>query len=287
MKNFDLLKDKTYYLIIDGDTTFYNIGDKKYGLPYLSGYDLIGVCKLFGVNNIPMRGSSRWCYVEAILNEIDSTKRYQEFFGWLFNKSRFKFLTTIEEIDINVTYNQIIERAFDEINKYLFLNNKQLICKNGIYDIIDINNVNDNILAEKKIIDIYYINSLLERCKKNFENNEYDEIVTKSRTLVEEVLIYVLEKENIAFDKNGDIAKYYKDIKNVLKFNIDKKLDERIKKLLGSLETIVNSIAEFRNNYSDAHGVGANRIIVNQNEAKLVMNSAIVLCNYIIEVYDK
>ncbi|WP_410075287.1 abortive infection family protein [Anaerostipes sp.] len=57
--------------------------------------------------------------------------------------------------------------------------------------------------------------------------------------------------------------------------------------MLSGLEKIVQSIAEMRNANSDAHGVGSRRIIIRGCEARLVMNSAITFCEYMISVHDK
>ena len=57
--------------------------------------------------------------------------------------------------------------------------------------------------------------------------------------------------------------------------------------MLSGLEKIVPSIAEMRNANSDAHGVGSRRIIIRECEARLVMNSAITFCEYMISVHHK
>lgn len=41
-----------------------------------------------------------------------------------------------------------------------------------------------------------------------------------------------------------------------------------------------------RNENSDSHGVGSKRIQVNRREARLIMNSAITLCDYVLDVFE-
>ncbi len=60
--------------------------------------------------------------------------------------------------------------------------------------------------------------------------------------------------------ERGNINKLYKRIRELYNMNTEDNLDSRIKKLLSGLNTIVDAIAEIRNNNSDAHGVGKNRI---------------------------
>lgn len=58
--------------------------------------------------------------------------------------------------------------------------------------------------------------------------------------------------------------------------------DTRVNDLLSGLEKIVNSIASMRNMNSDAHGAGSGRINIKEKEARLVMNSAISYCEYML-----
>ena len=67
----------------------------------------------------------------------------------------------------------------------------------------------------------------------------------------------------------------------------DEKTDSRIKGLLSGLGNIVSSIAEMRNKNSDAHGVGASRIRIDEHHARLFVNSAIMMADFILSVEQK
>jgi hypothetical protein len=64
----------------------------------------------------------------------------------------------------------------------------------------------------------------------------------------------------------------------------DTNLDRRINTLLSGLEKIVSSIAEMRNNNSDAHGVGRQRISISEHHARLLVNSAMTMADFILSV---
>lgn len=51
------------------------------------------------------------------------------------------------------------------------------------------------------------------------------------------------------------------------------------------LERIVRAIAELRNKTSDSHGAGQKRYAIREHEARLVMNSSITICEYILSIY--
>lgn len=134
------------------------------------------------------------------------------------------------------------------------------------------------------LVDVPYIQRLRERCSEDLKAGNYDSVITKSRTLIEEVLIYILEKNQTEIESKGDLNKLYSQIKKIYNMNQNKDYDGRVNSLLSGLGKIVQSIAEMRNMNSDAHGVGTKRIDVREHEAQLIINSAITFSEYILFV---
>ena len=62
----------------------------------------------------------------------------------------------------------------------------------------------------------------------------------------------------------------------------DAGMDKRINELLSGLEKIIDAIAEMRNKNSDAHGVGQKRINISEHHARLFVNSAMTLADFIL-----
>ncbi|MDE5549540.1 MAG: abortive infection family protein, partial [Clostridia bacterium] len=62
---------------------------------------------------------------------------------------------------------------------------------------------------------------------------------------------------------------------------------KRINGLLSGLEKILSAIAEMRNVGSDSHGVGAKRINISEHHAKLFVNSAMTMADFILSVAEK
>ena len=67
----------------------------------------------------------------------------------------------------------------------------------------------------------------------------------------------------------------------------DANTDRRINMLLSGLEKIVSSISEMRNKDSDAHGVGAARINIDEHHARLFVNAAMTMADFILSVEMK
>ena len=69
--------------------------------------------------------------------------------------------------------------------------------------------------------------------------------------------------------------------------HIDTNTDKRIKTLLSGLNIIVSAIAEMRNKDSDAHGVGARRINIDEHHARLFVNASMTMSDFILSVANK
>lgn len=127
-----------------------------------------------------------------------------------------------------------------------------------------------------------------ERIKDDITNKDYDSVITKSRTLLEEVLIFIIEKLTHERYKNkGDLIKLYQEATGLLNMRQKNDWDSRVNELLGGLHKLVSAISSMRNMNSDAHGAGARRINIKEREAILVANSSMILAEYWLAVYER
>ncbi len=132
-----------------------------------------------------------------------------------------------------------------------------------------------------------YIKDISVRAMQDVDNQNYDSALTKSRTLLEEVFCYVIEKKNNVPSDKGDIGKLYKQVKELYNMHNDGNIDKRINTLLSGLEKIVSSIAEMRNKAGDSHGVGAKRINIADYHARLYVNASMTMADFILSVAEK
>jgi hypothetical protein len=138
-----------------------------------------------------------------------------------------------------------------------------------------------------KCIDREYIKKLSDRAMNDVNNGNYDSAITKSRTLLEEVFCYVIEKKGETPSESGDIGKLYNQVKQLYNMHQNKDIDKRINGLLSGLEKILSSIAEMRNKNSDSHGIGAKRIDIDEHHARLFVNSAMTMSDFVLAVGNK
>lgn len=132
-----------------------------------------------------------------------------------------------------------------------------------------------------------YINKMFLRAIEDVKNGNFDSAATKSRTLLEEVFFYVIEQRQGELPNPGNINKLYGKVKDIYNMHEHPDLDQRINKLLSGLEKIVSAITELRNNESDAHGQGNKRKRIDDYHARLLVNSAGIMADFILSVAQK
>ena len=284
MKNaFELLIRKDIIQILDGDEKLGDATDEIFRMPYLKGTDLCQLSDTFGLHQ--EYGASRWTYLDTLLRYMVDQDRCDELLCYMFDLERFYQLERLGDADnVLQVHQKICNAAIDRINAKLILGRHELKYIGGHFYIIESGKKIQVESPKIKHIDVPYIQALSERCEADFSSGNYDSVITKSRTIIEEILIYILEEHNEPITAKGDIGKLYGQVKKLFGMQQDSSYDGRVNSLLYGLERIVESIAAMRNSNSDAHGVGSNRIQVKEREARLAMNSAITFCEYLLSI---
>lgn len=285
---YELLRNKAILAILDGDTQFVDIDDVKISMPYLSGPDIVNISQLFGLaatyggNGITQ---SRWAYLDDLIAHCIANNRISELLSYLFSKQQFgEKLRGKTPEQIENIYGNIINKIIEQINGVLYFGGHKLAESNEKFYVIQIGSTVEITAPEVKNIDRDYIKDLSDRAMQDIVNKNYDSAITKSRTLLEEVFCYVIEKKNETPSAYGDIGKLYKQVKDIYNMHADKDIDRRISSLLSGLEKIISSIAEMRNANSDAHGVGSRRINIAEHHARLLVNSAMTMSEFILSI---
>ena len=286
--DFELLKQKEIINILIGDTKYGE--NEEISMPYLSGPILCEISTIFGfaVDCFETR-HSRWVYLYDLLEYCIKNEKVSDLLLYIFDKKQFKEkFKGMSFTEIEKNYKAIVEEIIDKINGCLYFSDKKLVRIGNNFLIGERNKIVSLPTKKIKILDNEYIKTIHSQALKCISENDFDSVVTKSRTLLEEVFCYGIEQKDkeIEMKERGNINKLYKRIRELYNMNTEDNLDSRIKKLLSGLNTIVDAIAEIRNNNSDAHGVGKNRIKISEHHANLVLNSATTLAEFVLSVIE-
>ena len=291
MSDFKLLVQREIIDILIGDTVIFEKDDKQFRLPYLSGPMLCDISTKFGLECIYSwkgGGKSRWQYLKDLIEYLDQRDDVDELLKELFDFGKFNqiFNDCRNREEIKQNYLAIIESTISAINAQLHYSHKELLFVNNSFVVSDIGKPITVPTEHISSMNVEYVRGLVGRVEEDLCSKQYDSVVTKSRTLVEEVIIYILEQRGVTVPTSGNLPELYKGCKATLGMTQDRSWDKRILEMLSGLEKIVSAICGMRNTNSDAHGVGSARIEIKEREARLIVNSSITLCEYILEVYD-
>lgn len=264
-----------------------------YTMPYMTHSDINALAPIFGITNIEIvsdynrLNKMAWlieqCY--KLNKENKLLKYFLDVTRYIPNKREETSIYTNEELKKETL--KEVEAYFNHINNILNFSDKKLIYLNKKYKIIDL--IEDSQVTHDidKHINFDYVRNFPFRLKDNLEDENYDTVITQSRTLLEEVHIHILEYSNKDYNSaKGNLQKLNSMVKTELKMKNNRDYDKRINELLSGLNKINDAIGKMRNENSDSHGVGSKRININRREAKLVMNSAITICDYILEIFE-
>ncbi len=292
-----MLREKSILSILDGDVDFGIIKingvdtDIKISMPYLSGPTLCDISNKFG---LPVTygwnggAQSRWAYLDDLLVHCIQNKRESDLLAYLFSKGQFvdKLRGQTPEV-IEYAYAEIVKAVIGQINGALYFGGHELVQVGKVFVIRKLGTTISVAAPSVKTIDRSYITDLSDRAMKDILDGNYDSAITKSRTLLEEVFCYVIEKKGEEPSESGDIGKLYNQVKQLYNMHQSKDMDKRINGLLSGLEKILSAIAEMRNKGSDSHGVGAKRINIADHHARLFVNSAMTMADFVLAVSEK
>ena len=281
------INNKEIINILIGDVNVY----ENYSLPRLSGPLLCNLSTQFGLARSYGSGGgnpSRWVYMQDLLQYLNKQDRVGELLSYLLQMERFTQLTGLGDVEkVKTTYKEIVDGAIKAINCHLVIARKEIRIVRNQFVLVTIGEEVSFETPKVKVINSQYIKELPDRIKEDIENKDYDSVITKSRTLLEEVLIFIIEKMTFErYKSNGNLIKIYQDATELLNMRQKTEWDKGVNELLGGLHKLVSAISSMRDMNSDAHGAGSGRINIRKREAMLVANSSMMLAEYWLSVFE-
>jgi hypothetical protein len=293
--NWDVLSLRDCLDILIGDVEVeigaeWEYTPNKYSMPYLSGPQICSLGKMFGFNlSYSTPQQSRWSYMDEVIIYCISNNKMQHLLKFLFGLERFKsmLMNLDSPEEINIRHELILSKIVDKINSILIYNEYKLNIVDGYFAITKEGQlpIVDSPVVER--INNEYINSIRERCITDIGSGSYDSAVTKSRTLIEEVLCHIIEENQQEPSTSGRLSDLYTQVKNIYDLHQRREVDRRINGLLKGLEKIITAITEMSNNGSDRHGVGSRRYELEEHHVRLIVNSSITFVEFIFAIHGK
>lgn len=269
-------------------------------LPYLSANNIKDLGMQFGYNLKKMKEPvSRWKLMEKFLIDLHIDNRTNELLNYLvspvFLKDEIREKNSInfsqinvdsqKQIIINQKRNEIIETILKHFNEQLIFSNKKMFFNDEIFSISDASSA-PKVIEHKDRIDNAYITSLVDKGQNDLLDKDFDSVITKARTLLESIFLQIIFDHQQEIKQNGNIMQYRNKVHEILGMSKTKDWNPNVTKMVGSLNTLVSTISELRNNNSDAHA-STTRMKINEAEAELILNSSVMIGIYYLKVSDR
>ena len=227
-------------------------------------------------------------YVEALLEHCIENNRVSDMLADFFNLARFqKEFSVLTPEEIKQRHTAIVEGAIAAINSMLFFGGHELRCFGNNYVITSVDDVPAMSIPSINTIDRSYIKDMANRAQEDIELGNFDSALTKARTLLEEVFCWAIERKGEQHSSRGDLGKMFSQVKCLYNIHADKTMDRRICDLVNGLNKIVDSIGQMRNKQGDAHGVGASRVNIEDYHARLAVNAAANVADFVLSVVHR
>ncbi|MEF2581793.1 MAG: abortive infection family protein [Collinsella aerofaciens] len=189
--------------------------------------------------------------------------------------------------EIKRRHGAVVEGAIAAINSVLFFGGHELRCFGNNYVIVSVDDVPEMSIPSINTIDRSYIKDMAERAQEDIELGNFDSALTKARTLLEEVFCWAIERKGMQPSSSGDAGKLFSQVKCLYNIHADRTMDRRICDLVNGLNKIVDSIGQMRNKQGDAHGVGASRVNIEDYHARLAVNAAANVADFVLSVVHR
>lgn len=110
--------------------------------------------------------------------------------------------------------------------------------------------------------------------------------ITLARTLLEDVCKWVLNEAKVEFKEGDDLPVLYRRLAKMLKLAPDDHTEQVFKQILGSCQSVVESLGSLRNKLSDAHSPGPKRARPQARHAELAVNLAGAMATFLVATWQ-
>lgn len=239
-------------------------------LPYRKGHELVEFFVELGADDVYEEGfPSRWKYTEDKVREFNNTPTLKTIIE-----------NSVDSRDL-MGLGSDVPKIIKSINDYLKYDGYELKKVGEFYRIHDAK----GIIVEPETVQGLsqeFIKEQIEKCQNKIDRGDFNGAITNARSLVEAVLIEIIEIHTGEEVKNdGKLENLYKQVKKILNLTIDPRvLPPTVIQILSGLDSITGGLAGLSNNSGDRH---ANKFKTMKHHAKLAVNSSLTLVDFLLD----
>ena len=110
--------------------------------------------------------------------------------------------------------------------------------------------------------------------------------ITLARTLLEDVLKWLLTNLDVAFDDGADLPVLYRLTTKSIGLSPDSYTEDAFRRILGSCQSIVETLGSLRNKLGDAHSSGPLRAKPKARHAELAVNLSGAMATFLVSTWE-
>ncbi len=229
--------------------------------------------------------------------------------NWIFFDERFNLLGCDDSIFLNFLCEMVhplVRPNLDEVNKMVHIYNENLKADN--FEIVEKSRISDKPIFVgrlritgkdsikkkgseiKKIFNAEYVSQQITLMETSIEVAPHISIGI-AKELIETSCKSIFDQRNENYNKDWDLGKLMKETTKLLKLTPteipnEAKAASSIKQILGSLSSVVQGIAEVRNEYGSGHGKDGKFKGLQPRHAKLAVGAASTLAIFLLETHE-
>lgn len=210
-----------------------------------------------------------------------------------------KFEDLAKLLSCCISTNEIADRVvsqyhienFDLVNKYSIDQWVQM-CNELIYYLKDKSIIIDiKISQSPSILNSWTLKHALEseinKINESMENNNYDQVITSCKALVESTYKQVLDYYDVEYTKKYNMPQLLSATMKVLDISPSKFGEEKkeLRNITSSVQVILKNVNDIRNEYSSGHGT-LEPVNLPRHHVQLVVDSTVTMLNFVIGIVD-
>lgn len=258
--------------------------------PYRSGPKLVDFFNDFGSNDVYGSGfPSRWQYARDAIRGFNGTDTLRQIVEASVDPRDYKtpeqnnyaWSTTAEQPSFSV------EEVVSHLNEYLAYDKYCLVFdeNKGLYKV---QTKDGGVISIKETLSTLshdFVKEQIDKANNKLSVADYDGAITNARSLVEAIQEEIIHKAGLEIPNyGGDLNKLYKMTKNALNFDVEQKdLSDTLKQILSGLNSLNSGLAGLSNKMADRH---ARQYKPEKHHAKLAVNSAFTMCEFLLDSYE-
>lgn len=119
------------------------------------------------------------------------------------------------------------------------------------------------------------------------KDSDPEAAITSARTLIESVLKYILDEQNIVYNDSIDLPELYKEVAKTLNLAPENHQEQIFKQILGGAHGVISGLGALRNKLGDAHGKSIKNVKPKDRHSELAVNLAGTMAIFLFKTYKE